>query len=183
MCIEDGEKDMGLGDIVEVSLCYPEDAPRLAPLIAALAVEEGAEPASISAIEQVVSALLQSGTSDFLIAVLGEQPIGCMQIMYRISTWHAARAAYFEDIYLVPEMRARGVGTKMLASAFLHLQEQGLTAVGLDVRRENRAAQRLYERFGFHDSGSTLFTCATHNMTSSADSGRIYQERENSGSK
>jgi ribosomal protein S18 acetylase RimI-like enzyme len=147
---------MQFEEFFRIRLCHPEDAPLLAPLIAALASEEGTEPADLESIETVVSALLQSGVSDFLLALIDGEPVGCLQIAYRLSTWHAAPYAYLEDFYLAPEARARGVGTKMLDYALQRAEGQHADQIVLDVRTANMAAQRLYARFGFMHSGSTL---------------------------
>lgn len=147
---------MRFEELFRIKLCHPEDAALLAPLIAALAAEEGSEPANLESIETVVSALLQSGASDFLVALIEDRPVGCLQIAYRLSTWHAAPYAYVEDFYLAPEARARGIGSKMLDYALQRAEGQRVDQVLLDVRSANTAAQRLYGRFGFHSSGSLL---------------------------
>lgn len=139
-----------------IELCHVEDAPRLATMINALAVEEGAEPAALDEITNIVAALLQSGSSDFLIATADNRPIGCLQIAYRLSTWHGGPYAYLEDFYLAPEARGQGVGTKLLDYALQRAEGQGADRIVLDVRAANTAAQRLYTRFGFTDEGSIL---------------------------
>ncbi len=143
-----------------IQLCRPEDedrcVPKLAELIHRLAVEEAADPAEPEDIAIIVSALLRTGSSDFLLATVGERAIGCLQIAYRLSTWQASRYAYLEDVYLTQEARGRGVGTKMLDYALQRAEAQGCESVLLDVRRANNAAQRLYARLGFTDSGSTI---------------------------
>jgi ribosomal protein S18 acetylase RimI-like enzyme len=147
---------MRFEELFRIRLCHKEDAPVLAPLVRALAIEEGAEAAGVDEIETVISALLQSGVSDFLLATIAERPVGCLQIAYRLSTWEAAPYAYVEDFYLAPEARARGIGTKMLDYALQRAEGQRSAFMSLDVRTENRAAQRLYARFGFKESGSIL---------------------------
>ena len=148
---------MQFEELFRIQLCRPADAARLAPLIAALAVEEGAEPAELDEIETVVGALLESGASDFLLATIENRPVGCLQIAYRLSTWHAAPYAYLEDFYLAPEARARGIGTKLLDYALQRAEGQRADQVMLDVRVANSAAQRLYARFGFSDSHNLIF--------------------------
>ena len=147
---------MQFEELFTVRLCHPEDAPLLAPLIHALAVEEGADPGDLDGIETVVSALLQTGVSDFLLATIEGRPAGCMQIAYRLSTWAAAPYAYIEDFYLAPDARARGIGSKMIDYALQRAEAQRAYTVALDVRVDNRAAQRLYGRFGFEDTGSIV---------------------------
>ncbi len=147
---------MHFEELFRVRLCHPEDAPLLAPLIAALALEEGVDPAEPDAIETVVGALLESGASDFLLALVEDRPVGCLQIAYRLSTWQAAPYAYLEDFYLAPEARAKGIGTKMLDYALQRAEGQRADQLLLDVRVANRAARRLYERFGFGDTENMI---------------------------
>ncbi len=139
-----------------IELCRPERAPQLAPLIHALATEEQADPAPIDEIANVVEALLRSGASDFLLATIDDEPVGCLQIAYRLSTWQAQPYAYLEDFYLAPHVRGRGVGTKLLDYALQRAEGQRSDYIMLDVRADNSAAQRLYTRFGFSHSGSLI---------------------------
>jgi ribosomal protein S18 acetylase RimI-like enzyme len=126
-----------------IELCRPEQAARLATLIHDLAIEEGEDAAEVEDIANIVSALLQSGASDFLLATVKDEPVGCMQIAYRLSTWRALPYAYIEDFYLAPAVRGRGVGTKLLDYALQRAEGQGCDTIALDVRRANTAAQRL----------------------------------------
>lgn len=141
-----------------IELCRPERAPELAQLIRQLAIEEGEDAAEVEDITNIVAALLQSGASDFLLATVEGRPVGCMQIAYRLSTWRALPYAYIEDFYLAPEVRGRGVGTKLLDYALQRAEGQGSDKIALDVRRANTAAQRLYARFGFNDSTSLIMS-------------------------
>ncbi len=139
-----------------IHLCRANDAPRIAPLIRALAIEEGAEPADVEDITNIVAALLQSGASDFLLVTIDDEPVGCLQIAYRLSTWQALPYAYLEDFYLAPSIRRKGIGTKLLDYALQRAEGQRCDAVILDVQRANLAAQRLYQRLGFTPSGRIL---------------------------
>ena len=139
-----------------IHLCRPADAPRIAPLIRALAVEEGAEPADVEDITNIVGALLQSGASDFLLVTIDDEPVGCLQIAYRLSTWQALPYAYLEDFYLAPSVRGLGIGSKLLDYALQRADGQKCDAIVLDVKEGNRTAQRLYARFGFGANGRLL---------------------------
>jgi ribosomal protein S18 acetylase RimI-like enzyme len=139
-----------------IELCRPEDATRVAPLIWALASEEGDDPADAEEITMVVEALLQSGASDFVLASVDGETIGCLQIAYRLSTWQAQPYAYIEDFYLVPAMRRRGIGSKLLDYALQRAEGQNADYIALDVRAANGGAIRLYEQLGFANSGSIM---------------------------
>jgi ribosomal protein S18 acetylase RimI-like enzyme len=143
-----------------IEICRPEDearvVPQLAALIYQLGLEEDGDPAAPDEIAGIVAALLKTGSSDFLLATAHGRPIGCLQIAYRLSTWQATRYAYLEDVYLTREARGRGVGTKLLDYALQRAEGQQCDSIHLDVRTANTAAQRLYARLGFNDSGSLI---------------------------
>ncbi len=139
-----------------IQLCRPHDASRVAPLIQALANEEGADPADVEDITIIIEALLQSGASDFLLASVDGEPIGCLQIAYRLSTWQAQPYAYIEDFYLAPSMRRRGIGSKLLDYALQRAEGQRADYIALDARSANRGAIRLYEQLGFKETDSVI---------------------------
>jgi ribosomal protein S18 acetylase RimI-like enzyme len=54
---------------------------------------------------------------------------------------------------VVPEVRGRGVGTRMLAATLAGADARGLRRAELVVRADNHAAIALYRRFGFVEEG------------------------------
>ncbi len=52
-------------------------------------------------------------------------------------------------VAVLPEMRRRGIGRRLLSGAMAELGMRGARRVFLDVDAENRAAVALYERAGF----------------------------------
>ena len=143
-----------------IRLCQPDDARLLAPLIQALATEEGAEAPDLEALVAVITTMLQTGFSDFVIAEEGSEGgpvLGCIQINYRLSTWATASYAYVEDFYLKPAARGRGVGTKLLDYACQRAEGRGCEFIQLDVREGNKRAAKLYARYGFKVTGSMIW--------------------------
>ena len=161
-----------------VRLVEPEDAPILVPLIRALAEEEGAIPPDSESLEAVLVAMLTTGFSDFVVAERGpneDEVVGCIQINYRLSTWAAAPYAYFEDFYLVPAARGQGIGTKLLDYACQRAEGKGCSAMHLDVRTANKAATRLYARYGFKMSDSTIWKRTVEPTCETEDHGEIVE--------
>lgn len=143
-----------------VRLCHPEDAPILVPLIQALAHEEGVTPPDADDLTEVLTAMLTTGFSDFVVAERGpneDEVVGCIQINYRLSTWSAAPYAYLEDFYLTPDARGQGIGTKLLDYACQRAEGKGCQNIQLDVRTANKGAVRLYARYGFKMTDSVIW--------------------------
>lgn len=59
------------------------------------------------------------------------------------------KTAYIEDFYVLPEARRRSNGTAMLQALFRQLDESGIEAVELSVRRDNPRALAFWEAQGF----------------------------------
>ncbi|MBQ9551034.1 MAG: ribosomal protein S18-alanine N-acetyltransferase [Lachnospiraceae bacterium] len=57
------------------------------------------------------------------------------------------------NVCVIPEMRRRGIAEKMLRALMEHGLEQGVRDFTLEVRSENSAAIRLYEKLGFIPEG------------------------------
>ena len=143
-------------ETVTIKVCQVDDASLLVPLVAGLAREEGTEPVESPILTAIVKRLIDTAASEFLLALFDGQPVGCLQIAWRLSTWHGAPYAYLEDVYVLPPLRGRGIGRRMLMEAVTRAAAYGADQIMLDVRTDNRAAQRLYEQLGFSDSGSIL---------------------------
>ncbi|MBN2299957.1 MAG: ribosomal protein S18-alanine N-acetyltransferase [Acholeplasmataceae bacterium] len=51
-----------------------------------------------------------------------------------------------------PEYQGQGFGTELLTYAIDYLKELGVKQLSLEVRKNNRQAQAVYEKFGFKKS-------------------------------
>lgn len=67
--------------------------------------------------------------------------------------WQVLDQAELGDIAVDPEWRRRGLGAFMLEHVLEQAAQQGVRELYLEVRESNRAAQRLYERYGFRIVG------------------------------
>lgn len=62
------------------------------------------------------------------------------------------------SIYIHPDFYRKGMGTRLLQSALSYLKAQNCEGCFLWVLRENRNAQRFYEKNGFTPSGDTCLS-------------------------
>jgi ribosomal protein S18 acetylase RimI-like enzyme len=149
---------MGIAEAsMMIRLCEPADAPRIVPLLQAQVAASGREAPDPDALEELVHALLVSQFSDFVLAEIGDRALGVLQINYRLSSWDVAPYAAIEDFYLAPELRGRGFGARMLDYACARAEARGSRFVQAMSRPADRAAQRLYEEFGFSATPRTIW--------------------------
>jgi RimJ/RimL family protein N-acetyltransferase len=57
--------------------------------------------------------------------------------------------ANVQNIGVIPEHRGRGLGTALIQTSLLGLQQVGISQVGLEVTAENQGAVKLYRQLGF----------------------------------
>ena len=90
-------------------------------------------------------------------AWLGEQPVGHVWLEWVPETDGAAPRPLdcprLVDLYVVPQLRSRRIGTWLIAAAERAAFERGYACVGLDVGTDNPRAHALYLRRGYVDAG------------------------------
>lgn len=58
-----------------------------------------------------------------------------------------------EDLFVVPQYRSKGVGSRLLQEAEARVQQEGYGRIGLGVAVDNTGARRLYQHQGYEDAG------------------------------
>ncbi|HEX6971582.1 MAG TPA: ribosomal protein S18-alanine N-acetyltransferase [Limnochordia bacterium] len=94
-----------------------------------------------------LSELLENDRAYYLVARLGDRPVGY------IGVWIVAREGHITNVAVHPDLRRQGVGTCLLEAVAHLCREKGATQLTLEVRRSNAGAQRLYESLGFTSAG------------------------------
>jgi ribosomal-protein-alanine N-acetyltransferase len=87
--------------------------------------------------------LAQSARSVFLAAIIDRKVVG-----YALA-FHSQTRAELHSIAVAPAARGRGVGVALLKRTVALLRRRGFKTVSLNVRIENEAAIRLYQKLGF----------------------------------
>lgn len=63
------------------------------------------------------------------------------------------RCPNLEDLFVVPQYRSKGVGSRLLQEAEARAQQEGYSHIGLGVAFDNPGARRLYQHQGYDDAG------------------------------
>jgi GNAT superfamily N-acetyltransferase len=90
-------------------------------------------------------------TSTYLIAWDDGQPVG-----HAFVAWIRThlRLPEIQDMFVLPELRQRGIGTELVRAAEQAARERGWQRISLSVSIDgNPSARRLYERLGYADAG------------------------------
>jgi GNAT superfamily N-acetyltransferase len=101
-------------------------------------------------VARTVGALLERPhRGRLLLALRDDVPIGVAALSFVTSLEHGGRAAWLEELYVVPAEREHGVGGRLLAAACDAAAAAGGGAVDLEVETAHARAARLYARAGF----------------------------------
>jgi [ribosomal protein S18]-alanine N-acetyltransferase len=75
------------------------------------------------------------------------------KIVGMIVVWLIVDEVHVATIATHPDFRRQGIAKNLLSHALQHLSTEGAQSSFLEVRASNLAAQELYRKFGFEESG------------------------------
>jgi ribosomal-protein-alanine acetyltransferase len=93
---------------------------------------------------------LESLSAEILVATRQRHVVGAVVVFFR----RASDIARLYSIAVAASERGNGLGEALLARAAHAARRRGSRRLRLEVRSDNVTAQRLYERLGYHPSGS-----------------------------
>jgi GNAT superfamily N-acetyltransferase len=135
--------------MVNIRLATAQDAALMLDFIRRLAEYER-EPNAVVATEE---ALLRDGFGPqpkyrCLIAEWNGRPAGFALFHYNYSTWRGQPGLYLEDLFVLPEMRGKGVGKTLLRELARIALEEHCYGLRWMVLEWNEPALRFYESLG-----------------------------------
>jgi ribosomal protein S18 acetylase RimI-like enzyme len=89
---------------------------------------------------------------DDIVAVLAEDdgtPVGFALVSLRPAIWFDGPVSQLEELYVVPALRDRGIGTQVLDLCRRLVREQGSPEMHIGVDEVDTDTRRFYERHGF----------------------------------
>lgn len=75
------------------------------------------------------------------------------KIVGMIVVWLIVDEAHVATLAIHPDLRRRGIGTKLLSHALRQMIDEGARSSFLEVRESNFSAQEMYRKFGYEASG------------------------------
>jgi ribosomal protein S18 acetylase RimI-like enzyme len=106
------------------------------------------EPApSIEWLTAKIAELVAGGEITVLLA--GTAPDGVAVLRFRAALWTGGLEAYLQELYVVPDLRGRGIGRTLLEATMDVAREQGAAGIDLNTGTTDTAARGLYESAGF----------------------------------
>jgi ribosomal protein S18 acetylase RimI-like enzyme len=91
--------------------------------------------------------LLEGG--DTAVVLAGTGPDGLAVLRFRPAIWADASECYLAELYVVPELRGRGLGRALMEAAIEVARNRGAAWMDLGTSEDDVAARALYESLGF----------------------------------
>jgi GNAT superfamily N-acetyltransferase len=134
---------------IVIELAGPGDLEAAAELLA-IQLREHHVRIARERIDTAVGELIREPRLGFV--MLGRADGAIVGVAYVSHQWtleYGGLTAWLEELYVLPEWRSRGVGRRLLRGVIDHATKIGCAAVDLEVEREHRRSEHLYERMGF----------------------------------
>jgi ribosomal protein S18 acetylase RimI-like enzyme len=132
---------------IQVRLATVEEAAAIARLLHDFNLEFTEPSPGVEFIAEKVRHLLETGEVTVLLA--GEGPDGLALLRFRPALWSEGLEAYLQELYVVPELRGRGIGRALMERTLELVRERGADGIDLNTGETDTAARGLYESMGF----------------------------------
>jgi GNAT superfamily N-acetyltransferase len=131
----------------EARSARPDDAEVVARLLHDFNGEYGWPSPGVEVLAPRLRVLL--GGMSTVAFVAGSPPVAVALVTLRPNVWYAGAVAILDEMYVVPGLRGRGLGSSVLQRVLAYAREQGVALVEINVDEGDVDAQRFYERHGF----------------------------------
>ena len=80
------------------------------------------------------------------LAIVGEQALGLVHLIYHRSTWTTGNYCYLQDLFVADNARGSGIGRALIEHVFANARRNGAARVHWLTHESNDNAMQLYDR-------------------------------------
>jgi ribosomal protein S18 acetylase RimI-like enzyme len=132
---------------IQVRRAEVEDVPQIARLLHDFNAEYSEPTPGTGELAKILLPLLAEEEISVLLA--GQGPDGLALLRFRAALWSAGLEAHLQELYVIPELRGKGIGRALLEAAIELSRAHGAVGIDLNTGEGDAAARRLYESMGF----------------------------------
>jgi len=126
----------------------PEDTPVIFRFICELADYERLSREVTATVEILHESLFVKRQAEVLIAIEDEKPVGFALFFHNFSTFKGKACLYLEDIYIQPQYRSKGYGSRLFSELARIAVERDCKRFDWAVLNWNIPSIRMYESIG-----------------------------------
>ncbi len=139
---------------LDVGKATKKDLPQLVELLGVLFAQEADfMPDATKQKRALESILADPRIGHLYVARKDGRVVGMVSTLYTISTAEGGKAAWLEDMIVLPEFRGQGIGAALLAHVVFSAREAGCLRLTLLSDEDNAGAHAVYASEGFQFSG------------------------------
>ena len=86
---------------------------------------------------------------DVIALLAGDPAVAVALLTLRPNVWYEGPVALLDELYVVPHLRGRGLGSSLLAAAEDTVRRRGGEVLEISVDGDDVDARRFYERHGY----------------------------------
>jgi ribosomal protein S18 acetylase RimI-like enzyme len=124
-----------------------EEAAAIARLLHDFNAEYEEQTPPVPELTRHAERMLRQGEMTVLLA--GEGPDGLALLRFRPSVWTEQREAYLQELYVVPDLRGRGIGEALMRAVIETCRAHDAAWIELNTGETDVAARSLYRKLGF----------------------------------
>jgi ribosomal protein S18 acetylase RimI-like enzyme len=132
---------------IQVRQAGVEDAADIARLLHDFNVEFSEPTPEVGELARTIARLL--GEEEITVLLAGDGPDGLSLFRFRPGIWSAGSECYLQELYVLPDLRGRGIGRALLEATIATARERGADGIDLNTGETDTAARALYESMGF----------------------------------
>jgi len=108
--------------------------------------------------EEIAAIAAGPGTEAGLIALVGDEPAGLVEMSLRpwVEGCASSPVGFVEGWYVVPRFRRRGVGRALIGAAEAWARARGCTEMGSDTELANLVSQEAHAALGYEEVERTV---------------------------
>jgi ribosomal protein S18 acetylase RimI-like enzyme len=135
---------------VEFGPAKSADLPQLVELLGILFTQEAEFSPDADKQKRALEAILANPAQGrIFVAREGKRVVAMASLLFTISTAEGGKAAWFEDLVVLPSHRSQGIAEAMLKEIIAQARADGVLRITLLTDMQNERAQALYRRAGF----------------------------------
>ncbi len=132
---------------IQIREATVEDAAAIARLLHDFNTEYEEETPPVAVLTRHAERMLREGEMTVLLA--GKGPDGLALLRFRPSVWTEKLEACLQELYVVPDLRGRGIGQALMEAIIATCRDRGAAWIELNTGETDVAARDLYRKFGF----------------------------------
>jgi len=125
----------------------PDDAATVAGLLDAFNREYDTPTPGAAVLATRLERLLSQ--EDVIALLAGDPAVAVALLTLRPNVWYEGPVALLDELYVVADLRGRGLGSSLLAAAEDAVRRRGGEVLEINVDGEDVDARRFYERHGY----------------------------------